>query len=483
MEEYGGHECEFVESVPDRYKCTVCTRVLKDPQLTVCCGQHYCGTCMQQWFEKQQKKSCPHCRTEGVKFQHVENKGLRSEINELKVLCSNKAHGCNWMGKLGELKDHLKSSGDNGCDHGEIDCPNSCGAKVIRSNLASHIITACSHRQDKCQYCGKQDTLTAINEHKSDCPKFPLACLNNCDSLPMHREQMPEHLKTCPKRKEACPFKEDGCTVQLKPGELGMHIKTSTMQHMQMLANTNKEMRGKVEKTENQLKRMREEQAKEKESVKKLKQSLIFELRGLDCSAHDGMKHSAYEAIETILDDENDILTKPEPTVFRMLNFSKLAQSSTIWYSGPFKIQHYKLCLAIQPRGLGAGLNSHASVSLILLEVGTAATDEERPTFESLLSTIHVLAPLIKLGNGKYHRVYLSGICGSNLDLSPLKEGEEKRILGTREEWMEHEAVAKCLWNDSFIVKIDRAEDETSLQAALLRRLASDNGPGECRQS
>ncbi len=482
MEEYGGHEVEFIDSIPDRYKCTVCTRVLKDPELTVCCGQHFCSTCLQQWFTKQHKKSCPHCRNEAPKFKHVENKGLKSEINELKIFCPNKTHGCSWTGELGGLKEHLTRSEGNGCDFAEIDCPNNCGVKVIRNNLPTHIITACSHRQDNCHYCGKQDTLAALSEHKNVCPKFPLACPNNCDSLPMHREKMPGHLQICPKRKQACPFEEDGCTVQLKPGELDKHMETHAIQHMCMIAKANKAMR---EEIETQLKKFREEQAEEKACVKKLKHSLIFELRGLDGSVHDGMKSSAYEAIETILDDENDIMSKVEPTTFRILDFKKLAESHTIWYSGPFKIQHYKLCLAIQPRGIGTGLNSHASLLLILLEVGTPK--EENCTFESLLSTIHVLVPVFSLGEGRYHRVYLSGVCGSNLDLTPLKEGEEKRILGTREEWIEHEVVAKCIWKDSLIVKVERAKSEGSsmqdMHAAMLRHAMGAGNPSECRPS
>ncbi len=485
MDEYGGHEVEFLDCIPDRYKCTVCTRVFKDPELTVCCGQHYCSTCLQKWF-KENKKNCPHCRTEGSKFQHVENKSLKSEINELNIYCSNKAQGCSWTGKLGGLREHLTHSGGNACDYGEIDCPNNCGIKVIRNNLASHIITTCSHRQDNCQYCSKQDTLAALSEHKNVCPKFPLACPNNCDSLPMHREKMSEHLQICPKRKQACPFEEHGCTsVQLKPGELDKHMETHAIQHMHMIAKTNKAMREEIETTKNQLKRVCDEQTEEKSSVKKLKQSLIFELRGLDGSVHDGMKSSAYEAIETILDDENDIMSKVEPTTFRLLDFKKLAESHTIWYSGPFKIQHYKLCLAIQPRGIGTGLDSHASLSLILLEVGTLK--EENRTFESLLSVVHVLVPIFKLGEGKHHRVYLSSVCGSNLDLTPLKEGEEKRILGTCEEWIEHEIVAKCLWQDSLIVKVEHAKEEGSsmrdLHAAMLRHAMGAGNPSECRQS
>ncbi len=485
MEDFGGYDYDFIDSVQDRYKCAICTKVFRDPELTVCCGQHYCGTCLVQWFTKQHKTSCPYCRTEGSKFQHVENKGLKSEISQLKISCSNKCHGCEWTGELGELNDHLKRSGESGCSYAEIECPNKCGVKVIRNNLASHIITECSQRQEKCQYCGKQDTFAAIAEHKILCPNFPLVCPNDCDSDLIEREKMLEHLKICPKRKQDCPFEEAGCTVSLKPGDLETHMESCMSQHMQMLAIEHKEMKDKTMKMESELKSMQEKQAKEKETVKKLKQSLIFELRALDGSVHGGMKNAAYEAIETILEEESDIMNKPEPTAFRLLNFSQLARSSTTWYSAPFTIQHYKLCLAVHPRGLGSGFQSHASLSLILLEVRTAAMSEG-PTFSSLLSSIHVLIPILKLGPGKHHRVYLSGICGGNIDLSPLTEGEDKRILGTQEEWITHEAVSQGLWNDSLIVKIERAEERSSfdeMQAALMRHAMNSGRRAECNPS
>ena len=85
-----------------------------------CCGlkckwRHFCESCL---------KYCPHCRTAGKAFSHVINKGLRSEINQLKIICSNHAKGCLWTGELGALKIHLES--DKGCGFVEVNCPNRC---------------------------------------------------------------------------------------------------------------------------------------------------------------------------------------------------------------------------------------------------------------------------------------------------------------------------------------------------------------------
>ena len=82
--QYGGYDHEFVGTVPDRFICQICTKVLHDPHLAVCCGQHFCESCLNRWFTRQGKESCPHCQAEGESFNHVIHKGLRSEVNQLK---------------------------------------------------------------------------------------------------------------------------------------------------------------------------------------------------------------------------------------------------------------------------------------------------------------------------------------------------------------------------------------------------------------
>jgi TNF receptor-associated factor 4 len=118
-EKYGGHDYEFVGAVSDRFNCSICTKVLRDPHLAVCCGQHFCESCLNKWFTRQGKESCPYCRAEGEGFHHVINKGLRSEVIQLKTKCSNR--GCQWTGEMGTLKRHL-----NRCDFVMVECPNKC---------------------------------------------------------------------------------------------------------------------------------------------------------------------------------------------------------------------------------------------------------------------------------------------------------------------------------------------------------------------
>ena len=118
----GGYDQDFVEEVPARFICQICAKPYRDPHLTVCCGQYYCQSCLQQWFAKNGGvKQCPHCRATRAAgdFDHVLHKGLRSEINELKVHCSNKKMGCPWTGELAALREHLERVEGPGCEYSD----------------------------------------------------------------------------------------------------------------------------------------------------------------------------------------------------------------------------------------------------------------------------------------------------------------------------------------------------------------------------
>ena len=162
---YGGYNHEFVGEVADRYNCQICTKVIREPHLAVCCGQHFCESCLNKWFTRQGKESCPHCRAEGEAFHHVINKGLRSEINQLKIKCSHHGKGCKWTGELGELKTHLES--ENGCGFVTIDCPNKCpsdliGQILLRKDLTKHLKSECLFRSYQCEHCGLKDSYITI---------------------------------------------------------------------------------------------------------------------------------------------------------------------------------------------------------------------------------------------------------------------------------------------------------------------------------
>ena len=314
--ESGGYDYEFVDIIADKYRCNICTKVLKDARLTECCGQHYCDSCLTQWLEKQGGgKTCPHCREED--FKSIKNKEKIREIDEFRVRCIHGRKGCDWMGKLEAIKRHLES-----CHFVEVKCTNygysrpslqpllyyessqkcycrgtnpvelvsedgnrkECDAAIERRYLAHHQRNVCKYRQYKCEHCGLTDTYDAIagtgeilwkkekpsgrsrGNHYNECGCYPLECPNKCGEKNIKRVQIETHRKTCPLELLDCPFKGVGCDKKMPRKDLAVHTQTRMEAHLLMvvrsheelarkhedLVNKNKELTNKIEELKKQ---------------------------------------------------------------------------------------------------------------------------------------------------------------------------------------------------------------------------------------
>ena len=280
---HGGYDSEFVCEVADRFICQICAKVLREPHLAVCCGKHFCESCLIRWFKQHHKESCPHCRAEGKEFSHVINKGLRSEINQLEVKCSNCDKGCEWTGELGALKTHLQS--DKGCGFVEVECPNQCSSErqsvftyfvksIQRKDLDRHLKTECDLRQYQCEHCGYKDTYHEITgkgrppaheisrfnffllqdtSHYGECPEFPLTCPNKCGARRIKRKNMKHHRSECPQEPMQCPFAEAGCKEGLRRCQLEDHMTSSVQQHLLLVMNDHKRLKERLRETEAKL--------------------------------------------------------------------------------------------------------------------------------------------------------------------------------------------------------------------------------------
>ena len=112
---YGGFDHKFVEAVDD-FTCGICTKVLREPHLTVCCGQHYCSSCLDHWAKTQAKPTrCLYCRQSN--FRHILDKKMERKVNSLHVLCVHSEDACQWKGELRNLKEHLQIRLDGGCSY------------------------------------------------------------------------------------------------------------------------------------------------------------------------------------------------------------------------------------------------------------------------------------------------------------------------------------------------------------------------------
>ena len=274
-------------AIAPKYHCGICHNVLRDARLTECCGQNFCDSCLTEWLKKQGGgKSCPHCRQ--MSFKSFINKEKIREINEFRIRCTHRKKGCDWVGKLEDIEQHL--DGNDGCGYVVVKCTNdrcrdyhvylcypaTCGEAIERRYLSDHQKNKCKYRQYTCEYCGHVDTYDAIagtgmdwglsvsfdecHNHYDRCDQFPLKCPNKCGEKEIKRKDVDSHRKTCPLEPLDCPFKTVGCKDEISRKDMEHHTQKSVQSHLllvvqshQELARKNDELTEKMEKFNNEL--------------------------------------------------------------------------------------------------------------------------------------------------------------------------------------------------------------------------------------
>ena len=214
----------------------ISAKVLNEPHLTDCCGQHFCQVCLEQWFKKQAKKICPHCRSES--FTHMRYLPLKRKIDDLDVYCPNQNEGCKVTTKLRELNSHKHE-----CGFARVACTQECRKMILHKDLTQYCNDECSKRKIKCKYCGLVDHFETINgQHVTICEEYPVNCPRGCtQSSEIKWKDIKKHAEVCPLEKVQCPFSEAGCDASVLRKDLSTHIETSGQQHlMKMMTAYNK---------------------------------------------------------------------------------------------------------------------------------------------------------------------------------------------------------------------------------------------------
>ena len=323
MDSLGGI-IEFFSEPPSDYLCPVCTDPLTEPYLTDC-GHHFCHTCLGRLLASG-KIECPDCREQDVLAGARLNKHLQRQVNSLKVRCQHHEVGCQWVGELRYLQEHLDPV-IRKCSFILLACPLECGERVHSSSMKDHILSDCSKRLYVCEHCGYCNKFDIVTEqHYPLCEIFPVKCPNAClDSfvVSLKRLELASHLEQCPLQVIQCPFISAGCTVQLPRREMEEHEDKAVRQHLRM-------MMGML-----QLKPPQEP-----------------------------------PAAVSVTTDQSRYLVNLPPVEFAIADFTKKQECNAEWMSPPFYThpQGYKLCLVVYPNGVWPGNGTHISVSIVLLE-------------------------------------------------------------------------------------------------------------------
>ena len=242
----GGYDCEFIDPVPDDFICKVCNCVAREPNLTLCCGQHYCQSCIMKIVED--GKPCPNPECGEATFSAVLNKNCKRKILALRVCCTMKECGCHWTGKVEELDTHMDvNSGD--CQYVEIECPEKCGQQVQKHQLASHIANECPKREFTCMHCGFKATYEVVSEkHWPECQNYPVPCPNRCQIGAVERNTLEDHLNMCSLQVVDCDFSYAGCNEKLQRQDMEKHVEENTQKHLALMAAASMKLSQEFEK-------------------------------------------------------------------------------------------------------------------------------------------------------------------------------------------------------------------------------------------
>ena len=268
------------------------------------------------------------------------------EIRALPVKCDNLERGCDWLGTVGDLEDHLTK-----CGSSPVPCPNKCKVdhlQLLRKSLKDHLETKCPNRAYSCEHCGlKGKYASIVGEHNKKCEKKLVSCPNKC-AMTMKRGEMKKHIQTvCKFTEVACKYHSIGCKVRKMRMWMNQHEEEDDKAHLHMSL----EM---ITKIDRKLSFTLEKTAKLENTLSLQVENTAKLLEKLDSTPY-SMKVDGHTF---------GLIT------FKMSEYGKKMEGNVVFYSQPFYSgpSGYRMCIKVYPNGFAQDKGSHVSVYLKLLE-------------------------------------------------------------------------------------------------------------------
>lgn len=327
----------FLDPLSDDLTCSICLQVLSDPELTSCCGNHFCRPCVKQL--NAERRPCPLCAA--PEFSSMLDKYFVRKVNQLAVACPLKKKGCKWEGKYGELERHLDAE-VGGCRFSVTECSYGCGERVAHGDMDAHQ-TCCPRRPYPCKFCHHNTIFSEIERHWDGCEQYPLACPNHCGEMDVQRRHMEFHLgHECLMAVVPCSFVYAGCQVAVPRKILAQHLKESTQEHLELVSSKCFQM---CEQFPANLQQQMSEKLREKEArISKLESRLKERDREVNL-----LRQRLNSLEEDVVDLRDDVrilrstLLVP-PFEFVMMGFEKSKKSDEQWIGPPFYSHIGTLC-------------------------------------------------------------------------------------------------------------------------------------------
>ena len=234
-----GHDCEFTSTVPTIYYCSICKKVIRDPQRVSCCEEEYCKACIEQSLRDNRRCPNQECGNNSDDIVISEARRTKRQIDKLRCYCSNQREGCEWEGELQELNDHLNENPTNenqlnGCGFTTVHC-RWCQEILPRNEIGVHQENICQLRPFTCQYCNHQDTYQRVMTiHLPECPRQPVECPQGCGLSPRRQSLAAHKAEECPNTTITC--KIQGCEERRKRKDMPAHNQEYAAQHVELLS-------------------------------------------------------------------------------------------------------------------------------------------------------------------------------------------------------------------------------------------------------
>ena len=251
------------------------------------------------------------------------------EIKSLKVVCSNSESGCDWVGELQSLDDHLTT-----CGYTLLRCPNECmenneEVRMLRRDLDQHLKNKCPNRQYQCPHCedtGRYRDITTT--HLDTCPQLKTCSNNGCNvKVSQKYFNILDHWSECQFEKVPCKYASIGCKEEPLRKDLERHENDTTL-HLPLAIET-------VCKQQEEIEELREE-------VKAVKEEQKIDVIG-----------------DTV-----------DSCVFKFPEFDQHYHHDKEWYSPPFYTHPggYKMCINVEANGDDDGRDTYVSVYAYLMK-------------------------------------------------------------------------------------------------------------------
>ncbi len=243
----------------------------------------------------------------------------RREIRELPVKCDNMERGCQWVGTVGALEEHVGV-----CQFTLVPCPKKCNGilKIMRRDLQQHLMDKCPNRDYWCEHCGLKGTYATRKDHYDTCEKKIITCTKEGCTMEMERMKIKNHLsEECEHTVISCKYMSIGCDVKLKRKDMRAHKQDDK-------AHLNKALDGMIK-----------------------------------------LEDTATELEEKVAQLQNDKIDKKvlRSTIFKVTEFQKKKDNNEIFLSPSFYTSpEYCITIRVDINGNGEGEGSHMSVFAVV---------------------------------------------------------------------------------------------------------------------